>query len=127
MRWTVKSVGPGESHADTYWVLDADRRYVFLGDIVLHGVHSYVSDGHTTQWLETLARLRSELTSAAVLFPGHGQSGGVELLDWQSRYLRTYRAELTALRRNGARLSDAEKQSLVARMKQHYPAPDSSF
>ncbi|NUP07657.1 MAG: MBL fold metallo-hydrolase [Polyangiaceae bacterium] len=121
LSFTVFAVGPGESHADSYWVLDADRRYVFVGDVVLHGVHAYVSDGHTTPWLETLARLRRELDGAGVLYPGHGPAGGVELLDWQTRYLESYRASVERLREGREKLSDDAKKTLIADMKQKYP------
>lgn len=125
LKWTVRGVGPGESHADAYWVLAADKRYAFVGDIVLFGEHAYVADGHTTAWLETLRRLRGEL-EGSTLYPGHGASGGVELLDWETKYLTTYRTEIDHLR-HGATISEADKKVLVTTMKERYPSAGLEF
>jgi len=124
--WTVCGVGPGESHADSYWVLQADKRYAFIGDIVLFGEHAYVADGHTGAWLRTLRQLRMDLGGVSTLYPGHGAAGGLELLDWQDKYLTTYRAELEHLR-HGATISEADKRALVAKMKEHYPTAGLDF
>jgi len=125
--WTVHAVGPGESHADSYWTLEADKMYAFLGDVVLHGEHAYVNDGHTAAWLETLHRLHADLRGASALYPGHGEAGGLELLDWEEAYLTTYRKEVEDLRRGTARLADSDKPVLVARMKEHYPKAGLDF
>jgi glyoxylase-like metal-dependent hydrolase (beta-lactamase superfamily II) len=125
--WTVHALGPGESHADSYWTLEADKTYVFLGDVVLYGEHAYVNDGHTAAWLETLHRLHADLRGATALYPGHGAAGGLELLDWEEAYLTTYRKEVEDLRRGSARLADSDKPVLVARMKKRYPTAGLDF
>jgi glyoxylase-like metal-dependent hydrolase (beta-lactamase superfamily II) len=121
LAFTMHEVGPGESHADTYWLLDGTTPQVFLGDIVLHGEHAYVSDGHTSAWLANLAALRRELPETGVLHPGHGSAGGLELLDWQEEYLTRYREEVASLRGDSDKLSDEQKQELTQRMKTRYP------
>jgi glyoxylase-like metal-dependent hydrolase (beta-lactamase superfamily II) len=126
LKWSVQSVGPGESHADAYWVLDADKRYAFVGDIVLHGEHAYVADGHTTAWLTTLRRMRDDLANVSALYPGHGAAGGLELLDWEEGYLTAYRSEVEHLRQ-GATISEADKQVLVTKMKERYPKAGLEF
>lgn len=123
----VHDVGPGESHADSYWQLQAHPSSVFLGDVVLHGEHAYVSDGHTGAWLATLDRLREQLRDVQTFYPGHGSSGGRELFDWEAGYLRAYRGEVEQLRAGGEQLSDAAKQELVTRMKARYPAAGIEF
>ncbi|HZH02294.1 MAG TPA: MBL fold metallo-hydrolase [Myxococcaceae bacterium] len=127
-RWTLRSVGPGESHADAYWIFNAGgEKQAFIGDIVLHGVHAYVSDGHTGAWLRTLQRLESELSGFKTLFPGHGAAGDLALLGWQAGYLNTYRAEVERLRKGGGDLSETDTQSLAEIMRARYPGAGLEF
>jgi glyoxylase-like metal-dependent hydrolase (beta-lactamase superfamily II) len=121
LTWRVRSVGPGESHADSIWMMSADKPLVFLGDVVLHGMHAYTTDGHTAAWLKNLDRLRSDLAGAKTLYPGHGSAGGLELLDWQADYLNKYRAEVNKLRQGRPQLTDVDKQALTTRMKELFP------
>ena len=119
--FTLHEIGPGESHADSYWLLDGAQPNVFVGDVVLHGHHAYVSDGHTSAWLENLGSLRKDLPPTAMLFPGHGEPGGLALLDWQQGYLTAYRGEVERLGQGAGHLNQAEEQELTRRMKARYP------
>ena len=65
----------------------------------MNGVHAYTADGHTGRWLESLRRLEAELKTAARIYPGHGESGGLELLKAQARYLDKFRSEVRDLLR----------------------------
>jgi glyoxylase-like metal-dependent hydrolase (beta-lactamase superfamily II) len=127
LRFTVHALGQGESHADSYWVLDAGEGHAFIGDAVLAGVHAYVTDGHTTRWLENLARLDRELAGVAKLYPGHGAPGGRELLAWQREYLNAYRAQVEALRAGRATLTEESKKALTEEMKRRYPGAGLDF
>jgi glyoxylase-like metal-dependent hydrolase (beta-lactamase superfamily II) len=128
VRFTVFDLGPGESHADSYWTADlGGAKVAFIGDLVLHGVHAYVADGHTTEWLAGLARLRRDLAGFRTLYPGHGEPGGLALLDWQQGYLQEYRAAVKSLSKGVPRLSEAQKKDLVARMKTVLPSEKLEF
>jgi len=87
----------------------------------MHGVHAYLSDGHSTRWLDNLARLKPELVDGAELHPGHGASGGPELLDWQRDYLEAYRAAVEQLRAGRSTLDEPDEQALSLSMKAKYP------
>ena len=65
--------------------------------MVLNHVHAYVTDGHSTAWLKNIARLEKELRGVDELYPGHGETGGLELLDWERNYLTEYRAAVRGL------------------------------
>jgi glyoxylase-like metal-dependent hydrolase (beta-lactamase superfamily II) len=122
IHWRVHAIGPGESHADAYWsAAGSDGTSFFVGDVVMHGVHAYLSDGHSAAWLANLLRLRPILAGARALYPGHGMASGVELLDWQRGYLEAYRAAVEELRAGASSLSEAAKQALTERMKAQYP------
>jgi len=125
--FTAHDLGPGESHADSYWVLEGSRRAAFIGDEVLNGVHAYTADGHTTAWLANLDRLQRALAAIPVIYPGHGDPGGPELLDWQQRYLTAYRRAVAELSHGLLVLSDSAKAQLVTRMEQFLPSKNLEF
>ena len=126
-RFTVHALGPGESYNDSYWVLSGSPGAAFIGDVVLNGVHAYTSDGHTTQWLLNIERVRSSVPRATPLYPGHGDPGGVEILDWEKHYLTAYRAAVAELARGQSTLDDSAKALLVVRMKQVLPSDRLEF
>ena len=126
--FTVHSLGPGESHADSYWVMnDGQRKLAFIGDVVIHGAHAYVTDGHTAAWLRNLDRVAAELKDAAILYPGHGESGGLELLDGQRNYLREYRNTVRSLAQGQPALTETQKKELVAHMTAFMPTKHLEF
>ncbi len=125
--FTAHALGPGESHHDAYWVVEGPARAAFIGDVVLHGVHAYTSDGHTARWLANLERLTADLATVPRIYPGHGDPGGLELLAWQRAYLEQYRAAVRDLARGRPALTDAQRVALVERMKRHLPTPKLAF
>lgn len=42
--FTTHALGPGESHQDSYWVLDGAPHAAFIGDVVLNRVHAYTAE-----------------------------------------------------------------------------------
>lgn len=120
--FTVRELGPGESHNDSYWLMDDGHKQVaFIGDVVLHKVHAYLADGHYKEWLENLTRLEKELSEVDMLYPGHGEPGGLELLNWQKQYITTYVGHVEALLGEKDQLSDTDKAELTNRMKEFLP------
>lgn len=117
--FTVTALGAGESHSDSYWVMDG--KHAFIGDLVLHQVHAYVADGHTTEWLENLDRVEAALADVAVVYPGHGEAGGLDMIAWQRAYLEHYRAAVEELAAGQPTLTDEAKAELVQRMKAFLP------
>jgi glyoxylase-like metal-dependent hydrolase (beta-lactamase superfamily II) len=115
--FTVHDLGPGESDADSVWIVTApSTKLAFIGDVVLQGVHAYLHDGHSKPWLANIERVRHLVDGASRLYPGHGESGGPELLDQQRNYLMTYRQAVTSLAAGSANLTEAQKNELDARM-----------
>jgi len=121
LRVRVEEVGAGESHADSYLLVDAGGPPVaFIGDLAFHGVHSYTSDGHTGAWLNTVERLAVELDGIA-LYPGHGAVGDTGLLTRQRQYLLMYRETVRRLAAGAPRLTDAQRLELTAVMTRFLP------
>jgi glyoxylase-like metal-dependent hydrolase (beta-lactamase superfamily II) len=121
LRVEVHDLGAGESHADSYLVVEAGtRRMAFVGDVAFHGTHSYLSDGHSLAWLQTLDRLAGELGDTP-LYPGHGAAAGISLLAEQRRYLLMYREATARLAAGSPVLTDSQKRELVAVMTRFLP------
>src|SRR5262245_7695331 len=88
LRFTVYDLGPGESHRDSIWIAQAgERRLAFIGDVVMQGVHAYMSDGHTGRWLRNIERVKGLTHGAERVYPGHGETGGRGVLEWQREYV----------------------------------------
>ncbi|WP_330184050.1 MBL fold metallo-hydrolase [Nocardia sp. NBC_01503] len=121
VRVTVHEVGPGESHADS-WILvrGGEQRVAFIGDLAFGGVHSYMTDGHSTEWLAALERLGTEL-AGLTLYPGHGPAGDAGLLAAQRKYLVMYREAVERLRGQADSLTEEQKGELAARMAEFEP------
>ena len=116
LRVHLHDVGPAESHADSYLVVESGTaRAAFIGDLAFDGVHSYTADGHSGQWLDVLDRLTGEL-AGLTLYPGHGAPGDVSLLARQQRYLRTYREKVRELAGGADRLTEEQKLELAGTM-----------
>lgn len=128
VKFTVRDLGAGESHSDSYWLVETGvKRIAFIGDVVLHDMHAYVSDGHTTAWLKNLERLEQELKGIERLYPGHGESGRLELFQAQRRYVVAYRAAIAALAQGRPTLTDEQKKELASRMNEFLPSPKLAF
>jgi len=127
LQFTVHDLGPGESHSDSIWTMAGPSSAAFIGDVVLNHVHAYVADGHTAAWLDNLDRVRGLLEGISSVYPGHGEPGAADMLEWQGRYLMRYRKELTALASGKTSLSDDQRATLVARMKEELPTDKLEF
>jgi glyoxylase-like metal-dependent hydrolase (beta-lactamase superfamily II) len=115
--FTVRALGPGESDADSIWIVTAGPdKIAFIGDVVLQGVHAFMSDGHSAQWLKNIERVRGLVRGASRLYPGHGEAGGSELFDQQREYLTTYRQNVAALAAGKPSLTETQKDQLEAQM-----------
>jgi glyoxylase-like metal-dependent hydrolase (beta-lactamase superfamily II) len=123
LTFTVREIGPAESHADSYLTLAADgfAPVAFTGDLAFHGTHPYTADGHTASWLTALDGLAGELAGVRTLYPGHGDPAGPGLLAEQRRYLLYYREVIARLAGGQAQLTDQAKAELGAVMQAFLP------
>jgi glyoxylase-like metal-dependent hydrolase (beta-lactamase superfamily II) len=122
LRIEVHSLGPAESHADSYLLVHAGaQRVAFIGDLAFDGMHSYTADGHTGSWLAVLDRLTTDLAGVR-LYPGHGAPRSTALLDEQRRYLLMYREAVRRLAGGAPALTDPQKHELTALMARFVPA-----
>ena len=101
LNFTVRELGPGESHADSYFLLAAD--------------------GHTGRWLAALDTLARELGGVGTLYPGHGDPAGPGVLAEQRRYLLYYRELVRRLSGGEAKLLPPAQAELDAAMQAFLP------
>ncbi len=122
VEFSITSLGSGESHADSYiTMLNGHKKIAFVGDVVLHNVHAYLSDGHVDEWLRNLKKLKTDLKQYSKIYPGHGAPGGLELLSWQEYYLTKYITEVKNLLGSKTALSEQDKKELSEKMKPLIP------
>ncbi|HLZ60522.1 MAG TPA: MBL fold metallo-hydrolase [Ktedonosporobacter sp.] len=124
----VYDLGPGgDCDANAIWVVDTHPKVAFVGDLIFHGMHSYVADDHLLRWLVNLERARRLLQGVQTLYLGHGEAGGIELLNGQRAYLLAYCEAIMALAGGQPVLSEQAKEELVRRMQQLYPDAGLAF
>jgi glyoxylase-like metal-dependent hydrolase (beta-lactamase superfamily II) len=122
LTFTVEELGPGESHMDTVWWLDAGT--VFAGDLAYNGMHAYLADGRWEEWLTSLRTFEARLDDHVTLHVGHGASGTKDLLARQRRYIDAFVAALDA---NVEAIAAGNHGPVLAAMKEVVPADDLLF
>jgi glyoxylase-like metal-dependent hydrolase (beta-lactamase superfamily II) len=118
----VRSLGPGESFADT--ICEVDDHTLFAGDVAYNDMHAYLADGQWQQWLEMIDRLERDLPAAATLYVGHGPPGGRELLTRQRRYIDTF---VDAVRRNVHAITAGDHGPVLEDLRRVVPGEDLLF
>lgn len=122
LAWRARSLGPGESDADTLW--QAGGGAVFAGDVAYNGMHAYLADGRWAEWLALLDGLAADLPAATTLHVGHGPSGGLDLLTGQRAYVETF---VDAVRRHGDAVAAGDHGPVLAALRALVPGEDLLF
>src|SRR5262249_39495984 len=123
LTFTVRELGPAESHADSYFVLATDgyAPVAFTGDLAFNGMHPYTADGHSASWLAALEVASSDLVGIGTLYPGHGDQAAPQILAEQRRYLLYYTELVRRLSDGQAKLPPAAMAELEASMRTFLP------
>lgn len=116
LRFTAGALGEGESGADGYWLMDGVAGGLFVGDVAVNGMHAFTANGHTREWLVSINRLKPVARQAGIVYPGHGEPGGVELLEATRAYLEAFRRSVAELAGDGTSLTPEAKAELGRRM-----------
>ena len=119
LRFTTLDAGPGESVRETIWRLHADGGTAFAGDLVFNGTHSYIADGLTAAWIESLDRTGGLLDPSTTLYIGHGSPVGVAALHEQRRYLMMVREVVRRLAGKSEHLEPEAAEELVRVMRDY--------
>jgi|HubBroStandDraft_4_1064222.scaffolds.fasta_scaffold10266_4 glyoxylase-like metal-dependent hydrolase (beta-lactamase superfamily II) len=128
LQFRAHELGPGgDCDANSIWVMNGNPAAVFVGDLVFNGTHSFLADGHTTEWLHNLERVRSLVPHGAILYPGHGDHGDLSLLDAQARYLNSFRRAIQQISGGRTTLTDSELKELSRRIESEVPSGKLAF
>ena len=107
--------------------MEDEPNVAFVGDLVFDGHHPYIADDHIFDWLNNLDRARDLLANITTIFPGHGESGSLGLIDAQERYLLTYIDLVRELSGGNSSLTEEAKKELTQRMEEFLPGGGLSF
>jgi glyoxylase-like metal-dependent hydrolase (beta-lactamase superfamily II) len=125
VEFRIEDMGPCESGSDSMWVMTIDGvPHVFLGDIIYNHSHCYFRDGHALNWLQALDRLLDKFHYTALLYPGHGDVCGTEMVYWQRAYIEAFLDTLHAMLAGRDALDEVEKERLFSRMKSFLPSDE---
>ena len=122
VRLTAHHAGPGESAADSWWDVEgAGLHAAFVGDLVINRIPSPGQSGELTRWLANLHRLRNVWLSYPVLYPGHGEAGGIGIVDWEIGYLTLLHDVVSDVAHGASKLTDGQKAEVQRRMMAYMP------
>lgn len=85
------------------------HRILFTGDACVNGAFNYTGDSNTESWIAALGGMQE--LEAKTVCPGHGESGGPEVLANQRRYLSELRSIVGKMIADGKEL-DLIKQDI---------------
>ena len=85
----VRELGAGEAECMTAFHLP-QQNAIFVADAVQHRMTAYLLEDRLASWVSQVTHLKETLPKDIAIYPGHGDPGGVELLDWQRDYLTTF-------------------------------------
>jgi len=84
----------GGHRAATLGVHLPEEGVLFAGDLVVSGSHPYVGDANSRQWIESLRFVRA--MDVKTIIPGHGEPGGMEIVDTIYNYMTELRGRVEA-------------------------------
>ena len=124
----MHELGPGgDCDANSIWIMETAPPIAFVGDLIFNGVHSYLADGHTSEWLANLTKVKSLVAGATTIYPGHGDPGTIELFDRQREYLEEYRNSVAELAGGALSLTPEQNNLLTERMNKYLGTEKLSF
>jgi glyoxylase-like metal-dependent hydrolase (beta-lactamase superfamily II) len=93
------------------------EKILFTGDACVNGPYNYVGDGNIGQWIETLEKVKK--LGAVKVCPGHGPSGGGELIEEQQNFFIQVRDEAKKLVGKPSERMSAAVEEIKQRLKQN--------
>lgn len=129
-------LGPGESFADVWWLVEAgNRSAAVIGDVAMFGLPPLLQSGHSTAWLRSLEQLKQRIPAGTPIYIGHDiraigldeHSWDHAILDWQAARLRTFRASVERVTGGERLLTPDEVARVVADMNADAPENSRNF
>jgi len=92
---------------------------LFAGDVVVNGVHPFMREANSKEWLDALTYIRRPWVRAEIIVPGEGEICDKEATRKLSKYIRRLRARVRGLYSTGH--SRGEAVASVADMIDFFP------
>jgi glyoxylase-like metal-dependent hydrolase (beta-lactamase superfamily II) len=131
VRFVMHELGPGESYADVWWLVEGRaRRAAIIGDVAMYGLPPFMQSGHSGDWLRSIATLKAAIPAGTPIYLGHDAKAvtsddhawGPEILDWQAARIEAFRRAVAGRTGSERLLTPAEIDQVVAAM--HVDAPE---
>ena len=122
--FTVVDLGPGESRTTASGCSTRPARRCSPATRPTTACTPTCPTGSTPEWLANIERLKADLPAEATLYVGHGEPGGLELLDRQARYIEAF---VEAVRAADWSEPEAAQQAVVEAMLRELPTDDLRF
>lgn len=111
----------GDCDANSIWLLDADIKVAFVGDLLYKQNHSFLADGSILRWLANLERFEAVLKNYPTYYIGHGAECTFEDIARQKSYFITYCAEVLNATSGAGIFTDESKKIFEQKMFSLYP------
>jgi glyoxylase-like metal-dependent hydrolase (beta-lactamase superfamily II) len=108
LEFQFRDYGPGEALGESITLVPA-LHAAFVGDLIYNQVHPWLAEGRSAQWLVQLDRLAKDIPADWTVYPGHGPSAGVVVIDAQRQYITDFRAAIQAQLGPSGLASDSTK------------------
>ena len=97
------SFGWAHTRGDGFVYLPQDK-LLCTGDAVVNGPYNYTADAHVANWPKVIRN--AQALGVTYVLPGHGPSGGPELLEGQARFLTELYKSVDSAIKAGKKLED---------------------
>lgn len=110
---------PGASIGSA-WIIFPEERVLFVGDTIVVGIHPYMEDCVSKEWLDALNEIRRRFEGWTIV-PGRGPTTDSEATHPVSEYVRAARRRIASLHR--AERPRSETVSLVGEFLEMFTVP----
>jgi len=119
---TIQLIHIGGPTPATSLVYIPEEGVLFAGDVVVNGMHPFMEEADSKQWLRALNYVRRPWIRAEIIVPGRGEVCGKEDTYKLSEYIRHLRSRVRSLYRAG--WGKAEVAALVAEVMDFFPVAE---
>lgn len=136
VRFVLQELGPGESYADSWWMIQsAGKQAAIIGDVAMYGIPPLMQSGHSGDWMRSLELLQRTIPPGTPIHIGHDVKGigdpdhswGPQVLAWQLDQLRTFRKLVGDVTKGTRLLTGEEIAQIVVQMNKHAPENNPAF
>ena len=119
---TIQLIHIGGPTPATSLVYIPEEGVLFAGDVVVNGMHPFMEEADSKQWLRALNYVRRPWIRAEIIVPGRGEVCGKEDTYKLSEYIRHLRSRVRSLYRAG--WNKAEVTALITETMDIFPVAE---